>query len=704
MTDAQRLKEVLRERVEDLARYLFPNGRQEGVHWCVGDVTGDPGHSFKICLAGEKAGLWGDFAHSQKHSRNLLDLWMQARNVDFKTALREAAEWTGCELHSANGKIPLPSKPKSTAAFRTLDEAVAWAERKLKMCATRRDWYQDRSGNQHFVVVRFDAADWKDFRPFHQNGSGWLVSDPPGKLPLFRLPELIEKPTDRVFVVEGEKCARELATLGLLVTTSAHGANSAHKTDWGPLAGRKVIILPDNDQQGRAYAETVAGILYRLSPLALARIVELPGVPPKGDCVDWLEARDAQTPEDIRAELLDLVDRAEVVEASRTDADEQAGPEKSFERGATSNGLQGSEVTFPEIEPWLETVCGAKVLAEVSEAFSCYVILPAGAADVLALWCAHAHSFEAFQCSPRLNINSPEKGCGKTTLRDVIALFVPRPLLSENITTAVLFRVVQGHAPTILADEYDAWLGDNEELRGLFNAGHRRGAKVYRCEGKKNEVRGFAAYAPAVLCGIGALPGTLHDRSIVIRVERAKPGEIFNRFDSRYTQKEHEICRKLAHWMADNINRLEHADPKLPDCAYNRLADNWRPIFAIAEIAGGGWPRRACAAFAKLNAKIDMDGEGLGAMLLSDIRDIFTRTDADPFPSAVLADALIELEDRPWPEFSHGKPITKQKVSRMLKKFGIVSATKRIGDETFKGYDRNSFDDAFARYLPPPIA
>ena len=129
----------------------------------------------------------------------------------------------------------------------------------------------------------------------------------------FDLPELIARPGERVFIVEGEKCACELATLGLLVTTSAHGAKSAHKTDWQPLAGREVVILPDNDAEGRAYAQTVAGILNRLSPPAVVRIVELPGLPPKGDCVDWLDARDAQTPEDITAELLALVKNAEVI-------------------------------------------------------------------------------------------------------------------------------------------------------------------------------------------------------------------------------------------------------------------------------------------------------------------------------------------------------------------------------------------------------
>ena len=77
-----------------------------------------------------------------------------------------------------------------------------------------------------------------------------------------------------------------------------------------------------------------------------------------------------------------------------------------------------------------------------------------------------------------------------------------------------------------MADEYDSWLRDDQELRGLFNAGHRRGGQALRCEGDNHEVRAFRVFGPAVLCGIGALPGTLHDRSIVIRLERAKPGEI----------------------------------------------------------------------------------------------------------------------------------------------------------------------------------
>src|SRR5262249_51327136 len=145
-------------------------------------------------------------------------------------------------------------------------------------------------------------------------------------------------------------------------------------------------------------------------------------------------------------------------------------------------------------------------------------------------------------------------------------------------TTAVLFRLVHAQSPTILADEYDAWLANNEELRGLLNAGHRRGAMVYRCEGDNNEVRGFSAFAPAVLCGIGTLPSTLLDRSVVIRLARATRDEIKSksRFDPDQVKVETELCRKLARWITDHRERIETCDPQLPEEMFNRVADNWR--------------------------------------------------------------------------------------------------------------------------------
>jgi putative DNA primase/helicase len=366
-----------------------------------------------------------------------------------------------------------------------------------------------------------------------------------------------------------------------------------------------------------------------------------------------------------------------------------------------SRELQGRAMELADVEPWPESVNGADILNQIAKTFCGYVAMPNSTADVSALWCAHAHYPGAFECSPRANITSPEKRCGKTTWRDVASLLVPRAVLAENLSTAVLFRVVEQYKPTILADECDTWLRDNDELRGMLNAGHRRGGRALRCEGEANEVRAFSVFAPVVLCGIGTLSGTLHDRSIVIRLERAKPGELSKRFDSRRVEYEKELCRKLARFVADNAARLETCDPKMPDGAFNRLADNWRPLFAIAEIAGGDWPQRAATAFFKLTSSDDVDAHGIGTTLLDDIKQMFTNAGADKLSSVTLCNLLAEIEGREWAEWGRGhKPISTHQLAKLLSRFNVFPGVIRVGAETPRGYLLDDFAEAFARYLP----
>ena len=387
--------------------------------------------------------------------------------------------------------------------------------------------------------------------------------------------------------------------------------------------------------------------------------------------------------------------------------------EVATRRPKADDGAQGFAVELPDVEPWPDPVSGAEILSAVAAVFSRYVALPPGAPDALALWAAHAHCFAAFIHTPRLNLCSPEKGCGKTTALDVLASLTPRPLRTESITPAVLFRLVELSKPTLLLDEVDAALHDAEELRGLLNAGHKRGARAYRCEGDSNAVRGFNAFAPAALAGIGALPGTLHDRSVVIRLVRAKPGEVLERFDSRRTEAEAQLCRKLARWTGDNFAGLESADPVLPEGVFNRLADNWRPLFALADAAGGDWPCRAAAAFAALTSNEDLDAQGIGARLLADIAAVFAQCEADKLPSAKLAEALASIEGRPWAEFGKSrKPISANQLANQLRKFALAPHGIRITEqqaqrweiktETPRGYALADFKDAFERFLPQP--
>ena len=165
---------------------------------------------------------------------------------------------------------------------------------------------------------------------------------------------------------------------------------------------------------------------------------------------------------------------------------------------------QANSVQLPSIELWPEPVHGAEALEQVAERYSLYLVLPPGAADAMALWTAHAHAFAAFHLSPRLSLCSPKPGSGKTTAFDVLTTMLPRPLRTENISPAVLFRLVDQYQPALLLDEVDAYLPQSEELRGLLNAGHKRGACAYRCEGESKAVRAFRAFQR---CEVGSAPG-----------------------------------------------------------------------------------------------------------------------------------------------------------------------------------------------------
>jgi len=367
-------------------------------------------------------------------------------------------------------------------------------------------------------------------------------------------------------------------------------------------------------------------------------------------------------------------------------------------RRSADSSLSGRAVLFEEIEPWPESIDGTALLDELSDTFSRYIILPEGAADTMALWAAYTHVFEAFLHSPRLNLSSPQKGCAKTLTLDVLQSVTPRSLRVENMTTAVLFRLIEKEAPTLLIDECDSFLNNNEDLRGGLNAGHKRGGGYPRCEGDSHEVRIFKTFAPVALAGIKGLPETLQDRSIVVTMKRALPGEVSERFDSRRTDRERKLNRKLARWASDNFDRLEVADPDMRNL-YNRKSDNWRPLIAVAEAVGGDWPERVWAAVAVLEGA--KDDESTGVTLLGDIRDVFKNKGVDWLKSVDLAEALAAIEGRPWGEWGRSqKPISANALARQLKLFEIKPALDRQGQDVCRGYDLKGFDDVFARYLP----
>jgi 5S rRNA maturation endonuclease (ribonuclease M5) len=210
------------------------------------------------------------------------------------------------------------SKPKPDGkTFATANEAVLELERRHGKRSAL--WtYHDAKGEPVGVVARWYKPSGKDIRPVARHGDGWRISAMPDPRPLYGLHALAA--ARRVLVVEGEKAAEAARAMGFTTTTSAGGSAAASKTDWRPLAGKEVWILPDNDAPGRKFADTVAGILAKQG--AVVKIIDLTGLPEHGDIVDWIDAHgDAAEPEAMRAEIEAL---AGAVEEEGVTADAEA--------------------------------------------------------------------------------------------------------------------------------------------------------------------------------------------------------------------------------------------------------------------------------------------------------------------------------------------------------------------------------------------
>ena len=563
---------------------------------------------------------------------------------------------------------------------------------------------------------------------------GWRARALPAPCPLYRLPELIAGPAAPVVVTEGEKKADVVPTLfpGHVGTTSMGGAGAAKLANWAPLAGRNVIIWPDHDKPGRRYAEDVAALAAAAGAASIA-IVTVPAEWPEGwdvadllpdgaapdalagllqSAIPWTAAAAPNEPSgevDATAEIARLA-KLPLIEYGRERkavAQRLGCPvailEKAVAAERGSGGAvagQGRPLDLPEPGPWPQSVDGAALIANLAAAIRRHVVLGTAEADAVALWVVAVHAFDAWPVFPRLFVNSPEKGCGKSTLLDVLSRLVPKALGASGITPASLFRVIEAARPTLLLDEADSYARDNEDLRGVLNAGHRRDGAVIRTVGEDHEPRQFSAWAPVALAAIGRLPGTIEDRSIAIGLRRRRPDESVEPLRLDRTGELEDLARKAARWAADRAAEIVATDPAMPEGIINRAADNWRPLLAIADLAGGAWPKGARRSAAELSAEGD-DQSSIGVAVLADIRRAFVVKGVDRLSSDELATYLGSLDDRPWPDYRAGKPISKTQVARLLKPLRISSGTIRLPDgNTPKGYYLTAFRDAFARYLP----
>jgi putative DNA primase/helicase len=600
--------------------------------------------------------------------------------------------------------------------------------------------YDAPDGSVLFYRIRAKHPETGDkwIRPMKLNGQGYELGEPkfPDGKPLYGLPRIVSNPDAVVWIVEGEQKADALNKLGLVATTSG-GAQSAAATDWGSLRGRTVRIWPDNDDPGRVYADEVARILQGLGCAVSCIDVAALGLPEKGDAVDWLQGRPeavagdveslAAIPAEASAPELAMEPSEALPESGGTSVDDEiiarlaALPSIEYDRKrkeeAETSGVRASTLDklvasarktdeddsgIEDVDPWPEPVELAPLLDNIVATVRRFIVCDAETAHAVALWTAMTWLMDVVQIAPLAVITAPEKRCGKSLLLFVLSRLSCRPLTASNISPAALFRCIDAWSPTLLVDETDAFARANDELRGLLNCGHTRdGAYVVRTVGDDHEPRKFNTWGAKALAGIGRLADTLMDRAIVIELRRKLAHEQVDRLRHAGPDLFETLSEKLARFAEDYRDAVRRARPDLPVALNDRAQDNWEPLLAIADVAGGAWPRLGREAALKISGG-DSIAMSTGTELLSDIQKIFEAKRVDRIKTADLISALCDDHEAQWATYNRGKPISPRQVARRLAEYDIKPKNVRIGYEQAKGFEREQFHETFARYLSAP--
>lgn len=360
---------------------------------------------------------------------------------------------------------------------------------------------------------------------------------------------------------------------------------------------------------------------------------------------------------------------------------------------------------FPEVEPWPTPVVGTELLDDIAQAIKRYVIADGATIQAAALWATFTWLIDSVQVAPIANITAPEKRCGKSIMLTTLGNLVNRKLQVSNIAPAALFRSIELWSPTLLIDEVDAFLRDNEEARGILNAGFTRdSAVVIRCVGDDHMPTPFRVWGAKTLCGIGKIADTLADRSIPLRLRRKLPGEQTEVLRHSDPDMWANLRSRMMRFAQDNAEQIAKARPTTIKGLNDRANDCWEPLLAIAEAAGGEWPAIARQAARTLH-DVEDDSPSVGVELLTDIKTILDTKQASKMFSATLLEELMADDEAPWPTWNRGKPMTARQLSTKLGEFGIKSKDIRIGTTVKRGFDKADFVEVWNRYLAsvPPI-
>ena len=538
----------------------------------------------------------------------------------------------------------------------------------------------------------------------------------PQTKPLYGLNLLTQYPQATVLIVEGEypadvinrhlKKQNENPKNPTLCAITSGSATSADSADWKPLAHRDCMIWPDHDAPGSHYAEQVRAKLEALDCMVWIIDSAQLHLPEGGDGIDWLAANPSATIADIlafpqlaskpmpttHAENTEINDDQRITKLAALSPLEydriristakalniRPGTLDSLVKAIRTAQKKENKTPFTEIEPWHESIHPAALLTDISNTLKRFVICSPETAHAATLWIAMTWFIEVITIAPLAIITAPEKRCGKSQLLFLLGRLVNRPLSASNITPAALFRSIDAWKPTLLIDEADAFMRENEELRGIINCGHTRdSAKIIRVVGDDFTPTEFHVWGAKALAGIGHLSDTLMDRAVVLELRRKLADEKIERLRHAEPNLFKTLTAKLARFAQDYAEKMQQARPELPNILNDRAQDNWEPLLAIADIAGGEWPKLSRTAAVMISTK-DESSQSIGVELLGDIQDIFDMNNLDRIASAELIQRLCDDEEKSWATYNRGASISPRQIANREgyppRRFKTVSA------------------------------
>lgn len=594
-----------------------------------------------------------------------------------------------------------------------------------------------------FVKVRIDKDGSKWIKPFYYDGNCYRLGEHPAtkepnyKKPLYHLPIAGEV----IYIVEGEKCVHSLLEIGLTATTTG-GATSINQCDLTPLQGKRCIVWRDNDKSGQDWqanlskALTALDIDYDVIDVDKVQLPTGEPMPAKGDCYDLVQAyfADGQDSSGI-IEIIQALPLASIEPTANPLADDDPlqelenkkqqliaciqemaklddikitlalgevakrfGVSKDKILALVSEQKQGQLVA--EIEPYHEPVTHDEIYTALYSLVHEHMAIDEPLKVAFVLWVIFTYLTDISDFAPIAWITAPERQCGKSTLLGLFDRVVNKPMAFNNITQAVLYRVMEQFKPTLLIDEIDTSLKDKNELLGIVNAGYSRHASnVPRMnQDKGGIVEKFDVFGAKVFSGIGEMKGTFASRAIRFELRRKTNSDKVKRFNKRTLPYEttNELQRKVKRWAVDNRQAVQAVETPLLQIN-DRDFDNWEILLQIATVLGV-YDKALQACLIICNRK---DEPSLNEMLLSDIRDIFN---VERMSSTDLLEKLNFDSEKCWQTLNNGSPLTSHQLAKKLKSFGIVSKNMRINSIQVKGFDKADFVKTWAQYLPPPPA